>query len=281
MKIYVRAHDVNGSNPLELAKRVHELGFDGVQLAINKVFKDQSALPNTVTPAFLQDMNQAFTQYGLSIPLLGSYFNPVHSQQDQLKLFMDKFKDHLTFANQLGANYVGSETGSYYSDTQWLYDVRSESEEAYQRVKTVFYELATFAKNTEAKVAIEGARHHCIYEPKRLKRLLDDMPLGTTFAIIDIYNYLSPTAYNQTVQHQLFDEAIDLLKDQIRIFHLKDFVFEDGKLRKVGLGQGIMDLAYMIPRIKKEYPNAILIFEGVEYQDLTSSLSYIKKLLGE
>lgn len=280
MKIYVRAHDVAVSQPEILAQKVKELRFDGVQLAINKAIPNQTALPGSLTFEFLERIKTSFRSLNLHIPMLGSYFNPIHSKPEMLSMYIEKFKMHLNIAKQLGASYVGSETGSYYSDNQWLYDERNESEEAFQKVKKAFLECANYALTTEAKVAIEGAAHHCIHSPKRLARLLHELPEGSSYAIVDIFNYLTSDNYSQAYQRQLMDECILFIGDKIKIFHLKDFIIENNTFKKVGLGQGLMDLPYIIRNIKDKYPNAIIVFEGVDFPHLKSSLTYIKELLG-
>lgn len=281
MKIYVRAHDVAVSQPEILAQKVKELRFDGVQLAINKAIPNQTAQPGTLSLELLDRIKTSFRSLNLEIPMLGAYFNPIHSKPEMLNMYIEKFKMHLSIAKQLGARYVGSETGSYFSDNQWSYDKRNESEEAFQKVKKAFLECATFALTTDAKVAIEGAAHHCIHSPKRLARLLNELPQGSSYAIIDIFNFLTLDDFSVERQRQLLDECVTYIGDNIKIFHLKDFIIENNTFKKVELGKGLMDLPYIIDRIKTLYPEAIIVFEGVEFPNLRNSLTYIKELLGD
>ena len=79
----------------------------------------------------------------------------------------------------------------------------------------------------------------------------------------------------------MFDESIKYFKDKIVIYHLKDFVVdkENNKLKQVGLGEGIMDLEYIVKNAQRLTPNAYLIFEGCPKDKMESSLKYIKSLL--
>jgi sugar phosphate isomerase/epimerase len=79
----------------------------------------------------------------------------------------------------------------------------------------------------------------------------------------------------------ILEDCFKYLRDDIVIFHLKDFVVEDDKLKQVGLGQGLMDYPTIIKRIKQEAPEAYLIFEGVTGEDILTSIEYIKRLLKE
>ena len=69
------------------------------------------------------------------------------------------------------------------------------------------------------------------------------------------------------------------MKDKIVLFHLKDYIVDNGKLVQVGLGQGLMDFPFIIKTIKENFTDAFLIFEGVVGEDIDTSLSYIKNLV--
>ena len=78
---------------------------------------------------------------------------------------------------------------------------------------------------------------------------------------------------------KLWEECLELFKDRIVIFHLKDYIVKDNKLVQVGLGQGLIDYSKIIPKIMKNNPNAYLIFEGVVGDDIKSSKEYIERLV--
>lgn len=77
----------------------------------------------------------------------------------------------------------------------------------------------------------------------------------------------------------IFKKSLELLGDYIVIFHFKDFIIEEGKLKQVGLGQGLMDYPKLIELITKNNPNAYLIFEGVVGDDIKTSNELITNLL--
>ncbi len=278
MKIIVRAHDVGKTDEKTLAKKIKELGFDGLQLAINKCIINETAQAGSMSDERLDEMAKAFSDEGLIIPLIGSYFNPVHSNKETVNKNILKFKDHLRFAHKFNTLYVGTETGSF-NDDKWTYNPLNRTEEAYQEVKRIFTDIISYAKEVNSNICIEGADGHCIYQPKALKRLLDDIDNGHMFITVDVYNYLNEQNYSVEYQHQIIDECIDLFKDKIRIFHLKDFTMNEQPLKRVGLGEGMMDLKYIVKKAKENCPNAYLVFEGVPFESMTTSLAYIKELL--
>lgn len=278
MKLGVRLHDLGKGTASEMAAKAKAIGFDGVQLVMNKAILNETGLPGTLNKQKASRIARNFKEQGLDIFMLGAYFNPVHSNSDFVLACMAKFKEHLEFANDFGCAYVGSETGSY-NDDKWTYNPLNRTPEAMVRVKTVFGNLAKHAAIYNTNIALEGAYGHCAYEPKVLKEIVDSIDNGHIFITVDLYNYLAISNYKQ--QRSIFDECIATFKDKIVIFHIKDFVVEGETLKQVGLGQGIMDFDYILPIIKTNCPNAYLIFEGVKEQDMQSSFDFISAKLKE
>lgn len=280
MKIFVRAQDLGKKDEKTLAKEIKALGFDGLQLAINKAIEGETAWYGELSEERAKEIASAFLNEGLEIPLIGSYFNPVHSNKELVLKNIKKFKMHLEYSHFFNTLYIGSETGSY-NDDKWTYNPLNRTEEAYEIVKDTFGSLAKYAKEVNSNISIEGADGHCMYCPKQLKRLLDDIDNSHVFITVDVYNYLNETNYDVNYQHKIIDECIELFGNKIKNIHLKDFTMNEKPLLKVGLGEGIMDLDYIVTKVKNNIPNANLIFEGVPKDKMESSLKYIKSILNK
>ncbi len=276
MKIGVRVHDFGKSDSKTLAKKAKAVGFDGVQLVLNKAIEGETGLAGTLSTEKAQGFYNDFKAEGLDIVMLGAYFNPVHSDKNKVTSLTEKFREHLKYMNDFHAGYVGSETGSF-NDDKWTYNPLNRTEEAFQEVKRIFKDLANSAEEYNARIALEGAFGHCMWEPKKLKRLVDEINSDTVYYTVDIYNYLSNENYmNHT---KIFDECLELFKDRIVIFHIKDFIVEDGNVKQCCIGKGIMNFDYMLPIIKAKCPNAYLVFEGSKPEDMQFSYDFITNKL--
>lgn len=267
-KIGIRAHDVGKFDPQTLAAHVRELGFDGVQLVFKKAIKDD------VDFSRMEEIKKAFQ--GLDFMMLGAYFNPVHPDPKEVELGIKTFKDMLYSAQLLRADSVGSETGSYMG-SPWNYVPENHTETALNRVIDVFRGLVEVAKEYDQTIAIEGAYQHVAYNPLRVKHIVDAIGSPHLKVVVDLYNFLNIQNHQDHIQ--ILDESIQLLKNKIIIFHLKDYMVEGNSLKQVGLGKGLMNYPVIIERIKKHCPSAHLIFEGVTGEDIKTSLKYIKQLL--
>ncbi len=282
MKVSVRVHDLGKSNASELARRTKEIGFNGVQLVLYKAIEGFDSKAHTIDQEALKECAKAFKQERLEVSMLGAYFNPVHSNKDLVADNIERFKEYITYTSLFDSKYVGSETGSF-NDDKWTYNPLNRTEEALNEDIRIFGELANYAKEHDANIALEGAYGHCMYEPKQLNRLVTAIDNGCVKVTVDIFNYLDVSKYDVETQHFMLDESIKYFKDKIVIYHLKDFIYdsENNKLKQVGLGEGLMDLEYIVSQAKKETPNAVLIFEGCPKDKMESSLKYIKELLNK
>lgn len=275
MTLCIRPHDVGKDTPEALAEKIHALGFQGVQLAIAKAIKDQNGNPDTLTEEVCKEIKAGFNKHNVEIPLLGAYFNPVHSNKEKVKAGAEKFADHLRKAHLFGAKYVASETGSY-NDEPWIYHPKNQTEEAFEEVYSVFKPLADVAKEAGSFLTVEGAWGHCMYCPAQMDRLVKALDNGNVRVTVDIYNYLYEKNYEQ--RFDILDECLDRFGDKIAVFHIKDFnINPDGTLREVGIKDGIMGWDKMLPKIQKAVPNALLVFEGMK--DLETSLEIFKSYL--
>lgn len=277
MKILIRPHDIGKGSAGYLGKTAREWGFDGVQLAIAKAVEGQNGNPGTLTDDVIKDIRDGFNSNGVEIPLLGAYFNPVHSNKEKVTLGKEKYADHLRHAAAFGAKFVASETGSY-NDDKWTYNPKNQTEEAFQEVKSIFAPMPQIARESGVCMALEGAWGHCMYCPEQLRRLADEIDPGlNNFKfIVDIYNYLY--IGNHEERNKIFDKCLSLFKGKIAGFHLKDYVVNGDELEIAPLGQGIMGWKEFLPRIVKECPDSYLIFEGVK--DVPSSLKFVRSITG-
>ncbi len=275
MKILIRPHDIGKGSADWLGTNAREWGFDGVQLAIAKAVEGQNGNPGTLTPEVISEIRKGFNSHNVEIPLLGAYFNPVHSNKDKVTLGAEKYADHLRHAKEFGAEFVASETGSY-NDDKWTYNPKNQTEEAFQEVKKIFAPMPEIARKSGVCMALEGAWGHCMYKPEMLKRLADEIDPGQeNFRfIVDIYNYLY--IGNHEKRAEIFETCLKLFKGKICGFHLKDYVVNGDELEIVPLGTGLMGWKDFLPVIKAECPDAYLIFEGVK--DVPNSLKFVRSI---
>ena len=109
MKICIRPHDVGKATAQELGEKIHELGFDGVQLAIAKAIAGQNGSPETLTDAVIQEIRSGFNNNEVDIALLGAYFNPVHSNKQKVFDGQQKISSDMCYGQSVTDGCLGWE----------------------------------------------------------------------------------------------------------------------------------------------------------------------------
>jgi len=266
-KIGIRAHDLGKFNIKGLSEEVKNNNFEGVQLVFKKALSEQIDF---------SDVSNLKENFEPEIFMLGAYFNPIHPDKKVVTDGILNFKNHLNIAGELNAKFVGSETGSLMG-SPWGYMPENHTQESLDIVTEIFKDLTVHAEKQNAYIALEGAWAHVASTPKRVLEMVETINSPHLKVTVDLYNFLNIENYVNRMD--IFQESLDLLSEHIVIFHLKDFIVENGKLKQVGLGQGLMDYPKIINLIKEYNPNAYLIFEGVVGEDIKTSFELINNLI--
>lgn len=275
MKICIRAHDLGVKGTSAILSRLQELGIDGVQMVCYKAYPDIAYQPGAITEDAAAEIGRAFRVAGAMIPLVGAYFNPVHSDRAKAQRCFRIFSDYLKVCGAMGCGYVGSETGSF-NDDQWTYNPRNRTEEALQTVVATFSELCDIASGYGSTVAMEGAAGHVCWNVETLARARRMMGRKTK-VIFDLYNYMDET--NQGDYLRILDEGLDAFAGEILLFHMKDCCFtNEGRPKQVPFGTGEMDLTSVLRKIKAYDPNAVLTLEGTTGEHIAHAVATIKNV---
>jgi len=278
MQIAFRTHDLGVKGLAPAIEKLNSCNLGCVQLVAYKFLEDVKYQPNALTEAKAREIGDALKKGGVTVGLIGAYFNPVHSDKQKVANCKAVFKDYLKYSALLGCSIVGSETGSF-NDDKWTYNPLNRTEEALQTVIETFTELADYAKSVGAYIGMEGAAGHVCWKPSVLKRAVDGVNRDNVKVIFDLYNYLDETNYMNYMD--ILDEGLKLFAGRIVVFHMKDFVVEDGKVKQVPPGKGMFDYPAILKKIKAYDKNAILVLEGTTGENILPCTEFVQRTWDE
>lgn len=273
MKIAFRTHDLGVKGLDGAIAKIKDCGIDAVQLVAYKFLDEVKYVPGALTDELAEKIGNAFKGAGISVPLTGAYFNPVHSNKQKVADCKRVFKDYLDHVKALGCDIVGSETGSF-NDDKWTYNPLNRTEEALATVIETFTELADYAAERGVYIGMEGAAGHVCYDVKTLKRAVDGVNRKNVKVIFDIYNYLDISNYDRYLE--ILDEGLKTFAGNIVVFHMKDFVVEDGKIKQVAPGKGLFDYEKILAKIKAYDRDAVLVLEGTTGEDIVPCIQFVR-----
>lgn len=278
MKLMARAHDLSVKGAENINKKLHELSLDGVQLVVYKSIDGVSYSPSSLSSEQAKEIASEIKKNGKDIALIGAYFNPVHPNTSKIENGVAVFKDYISLAKDLGCDYVGSETGSYNGEP-WIYHPMNHSDEALERVISTFGSLADFAEQNGVNIAMEGAFGHVCHTPERLFEAVERIGKKNIKFIFDLYNYIDIS--NVDTAYEILERGLSLFGDRILLFHIKDFIIENDKLKQCGVCRGVLDFEKILNRIYKSNKDAILVLEGTVGDDLPFAISHLHDIMNK
>lgn len=275
MRLCIRAHDLGVKGTEEILARLETLGLDGVQMVCYKAYDDIAYQPGGITPEKAAGIGRAFADAGKCIPLVGAYFNPVHSNREKAQRCFTVFAEYLAQCSAMGCRFVGSETGSF-NDDKWTYHPQNRTPEALDAVVDTFSRLCDLAAEQGSMVAMEGAAGHVCWNVQTLAEARKRIGKPTK-VIFDLYNYLDES--NQLDYLSILEEGLETFRGEILLFHMKDCRFVSGeKPQQVPFGTGEMDLEAVLRRIKAYDENAVLTLEGTTGSDIAFAVQTVKSI---
>lgn len=274
MQIAFRTHDLGVKGAQGAVEKVNSCGIDAVQLVAYKFIDEIPYKPGALNAENAKAVGDAFKSGGVNVGLIGAYFNPVHSNKEKVAACKAIFKDYLKYSSLLGCPIVGSETGSF-NDDKWTYNPLNRTQDALNTVIETFTELADYAKSVGAYIGMEGAAGHVCWKPSVLKKAVDGVNRENVKVIFDLYNYLDSTNYENYMD--ILDEGLKLFAGKIVVFHMKDFVVEEGKVKQVPPGKGRFDYPAILKKIKAYDKDAILVLEGTTGEDVIPCTQFVRR----
>lgn len=274
MQLGIRLHDTKALPFEERIADVHELGFACGHLALGKVIKEFPTTDEALTPGLAMYIKNVFARNQVDIAVLGCYLNLANPNPQQLEKIMNRYKAHIRFASWLGCGVVGTETGA--PNETYTYVSECHGEEALQTFITNLRPIVKYAEQMGVVVAIEPVWKHIVCNPKRARRVLDEIASPNLQIILDPVNLLDICNYQE--QEAIVEEAIALLGPDVAMVHLKDYMPADGKLEAMGCGLGMMKYEAVLKFIKERKPYIHVTLENTKPENNQQVKDYILEL---
>ncbi len=273
MNIGARGHDLNVTDVSDIINICKEYKIDGLQLVVNKTWED---LYNQRNLAEISARIRKLQEAGIKIFLLGTYFNPVHPNNQSVQEGVDKVKFNMEIAKECGLQYLGSETGSLNGDA-WTYNKENHTQESFDKVLDVFSSFKNELIGSDKTFLVEPVYDHVIYNGDKLIDLLKELNSENYKVTFDLVNLLNTENY--TDYEKIADEFFKSHQTKIKLMHFKNLIIQDDKKVGVRLDKGVIDYNKILKLVKKyKLEDIPCIVEELENDDLSESVKYIHRL---
>ncbi|SCP98243.1 sugar phosphate isomerase/epimerase family protein [Anaerobium acetethylicum] len=277
MQIGIRVHDTKELPLEERLQVIKEQGFTCGHLALSKVISGHSVKNAALTPGFAMYIKRAFAKNELDIAVLGCYLNLANPNKEQLAEIIETYKVHIRFASILGCGVVGTETGA--PNEEYRFEAACHTQEALDTFIENLRPIVAYAENMGVIVAIEPVFRHIVSNPERAREVLDRIQSPNLQIILDPVNLLDVSNYQD--RESIIAEAVALLGDAAAVIHIKDFVVENGQLKSLAAGSGMMNYERILSFVKKEKPFVHVTLEDTVPENAVRARELIQSVYNE
>lgn len=275
----------------ESIKRIKALGFTSVQLDLS--FKGMDLSLSSLTQEKCHLIRDAFRDADLPVVAVSGYTNLVHPDLKKREGNINNLKTLLKFARDLGSPYVVSETGTFNSESDWVYHEKNGTEEAYETLCKIVTDLAKYAYDYGSIFLVENYVNNVVGSVNQVMRLFSDVNHNALGLLMDPTNYFSDVNIDD-VDGEL-NRIFNALSDKIRIAHAKDCkrtinveekhadidASESHSFRGAGSvelpapGLGVLNYDLYLKRLSALHPNIPLIIEHLDEDDIPRAKKFI------
>lgn len=279
----------------ETIRRIKEGGFSCVQLDVS--FKDCDATRGELNDEKAKEIRDKFRAANLPLVALSAYTNFVHPDPVKRQENIDYFKDMVRFARKLGCGYIASETGTYNKESDWVWDDKNATEEAYQEVLAIIKDIVACCEENDVTFIVENYINNVIGSVEQIERLFKDVNSPNIALLCDPTNYF--TGENIGNMDEELKKIFERLAPYMKIAHAKDCkLAEDvsekhadidadeshsfrgsGAVELPAAGLGSLNYDLYLQLLYKYHPNMPLIIEHLDEGDIPRAKAFVDETL--
>ena len=174
--------------------------------------------------------------------------------------------DTIHAAEQVGCQLILTHAGSMYPNRNWAHP-KNWSRESWTRTVNALKRICKDTAGSKVDIAIEAVNTESVNNPWAHKRLREDVGDARISVGLDITNMVHPgVAFRMT---EMINTTFDLLDDQIRYVHAKDFVWNTmlPGINWAMNGTGNMDYEMFLVRLSRLKTNPFVLVEFLTEND--------------
>jgi len=262
-----------------------------IHLALHKVLKGKERPVEEYDSAYVQEIHDTLAREGVSLSMIGSYFNPIHPDPEIRQAQINRYIINLKYTKQFGCRIVGTETGSHNPDI--TYDMATYEPENFDLCLKTIDQLVNAAETYDALACIEPvSHHHTISTVERALKVSETFKSEHFGFIYDPVNLVPYTGIPESdgsvrerpsdeAQERFFRSAFDAWGSRIKTIHIKDYRLNPVDGTKIGnlmAGTGVINWKLFF-RLMDEYRIQVpMSMENIQVpllaEELKTLLSY-------
>lgn len=249
-------------------------GLTAVQFNYKSAGLDE--LPTAIDDDVIAAVRTAAQMVSIDIASVSGTFNMVHPDASVRAAGLEGLRAVAASAPKLGCKVVTLCTGTRHAANMWRAHPDNESEAAWRDLLAVMEDALTIAADCDVVLGIEPEVSNVVSSPLKARRLLDELQSPHLGIIMDGANVFPAGTLDR--QHEILDEAFDLLGDDIVLAHAKD-IAQDGEAGHEAAGTGLLDYPHYISLLAQSTYRGPLILHSLTETQTPNAVTFVRDVI--
>jgi sugar phosphate isomerase/epimerase len=272
MQIGVFAKTFTGSEPAGVLAAVRDAGFAVTQF--NLACAGLPSMPDEVPAAAIQAIDAAVDASGVGLVALSGTYNMAHPDKAVRDDGLRRLAVVIEASAALSVPLVTLCTGTRNRDDQWAHHSDNADPSAWDDMASEMEKALELAERHGVDLGIEPEQANIVTSAADAMRLIAEMGSQRLRIVLDPANLFEQADAEKA--RAIVSEAIETTAGHVAMAHAKDR-FADGRFATAG--QGVVDFADFIARLKTSGFDGPLVTHGLSAEEAPGVARFLKGLL--
>jgi sugar phosphate isomerase/epimerase len=251
-------------------------GFDSIQF--NFACAGLPSMPERISSGLAAEIQREMKNRNITMVAVSGTFNLIHPDLEKRRDGFDRLGEMAARCAILGTSVITLCTGTRDPANMWRHHPENDSAEAWRDLVASVILALEISEKYKIVFGIEPEISNVVSSARKARRLLDEIKSPRLKIVLDAANLFRPGALLR--QHEILDEAFDLLGDEIIMAHAKDVRETNGEIEHVAVGKGALDYEFYVSKLHEAKFSGPFVLHGLNETEVNSSLRFLQTQLG-
>jgi sugar phosphate isomerase/epimerase len=258
---------------LSIEANLHAVARCGVSVVqYNMSCAGLPSVPDDVPLGPAMRIGLAAAARGIRIAAVSGTFNMIHPDVEQRRRGLRGLRALARACAALGTRCITLCTGTREAEDMWRGNPDNNSPQAWADLLTSMEPAVDTAEEFDIVLGIEPEVANVVDSPAKALLLLREMRSSRLKIVLDPANLFRPG--DLAGQHDILEDAFDMLAPHMIMAHAKDVVESNGEIRHVAAGAGQLDYSLYLSLLRDV--RVPLIAHGLSEQEVPWSLAFLR-----
>jgi sugar phosphate isomerase/epimerase len=246
-------------------------GFHCVQF--NMACAGVESLPERIDAALCERIRREMASRRISMAAVSGTFNMIHPDVEKRREGLERLRQLVLAAPQLGTSVVTLCTGTRDRENMWRRHCDNDSPAAWADLKATLAAAIDSTSETSVTLAFEPEVANVIDSAARARRLLDEVGSPRLKVVLDGANLFHTGELPR--MEAVLREAVELLARDVVIVHAKD-LSRDGEAGHEAAGTGLMNYDLYLGLLCDAGFDGPLVMHGLAETQVAASTAFLR-----